>query len=134
MKLILVRHGQTLWNREKRIQGVTDIELSNRGKAQADCLARSLRDEKIDSIVSSPLKRAIQTAEAINRFHHLPIEPEEDLMELNMGDFEGIAFSEMIKDHGDFLTRRIEDPGSVVMPGAGGESLADLQERHTTSP
>lgn len=127
LKLILVRHGQTLWNREKRIQGISDIELSNRGRAQAYSLARSLRDEKIDSIVSSPLKRAVQTAEAINCFHHLPIEYEEDLMELNMGDFEGATFLEMIKNQGDFMTRWIEDPGSVVMPG--GESLAELQER-----
>ena len=127
MKLILVRHGQTLWNREKRAQGVSDIALSNRGRAQADSLARSLRDERIDAIVSSPLKRALQTAEAINRFHHLPIEPEEDLMELNMGDFEGIVFREMMKNHGDFLKRWAEDPASVVMPG--GESLTELQER-----
>jgi len=127
VKLILVRHGQTLWNREKRVQGVSDIELSNRGRAQADSLARSLRDEKIDAIISSPLKRALQTAEAINRFHHLPIEHEEDLMELNMGDFEGMAFQEMMKNHGDLLERWIKNPSSVVMPG--GESLAELQER-----
>lgn len=127
MKLMLVRHGQTLWNREKRVQGVSDIELSNRGRAQADSLARSLRDEKIDTIVSSPLKRAVQTAEAINCFHHLSIKPEKDLMELNMGDFEGIAFQEMMKNHGDFLRRWTEDPASVAMPG--GESLAELQER-----
>jgi len=127
VKLILIRHGQTLWNREKRVQGVSDIELSNRGRAQADSLARSLRDEEIDTIISSPLKRAIQTAEAINRFHHLPIEHEEDLMELNMGDFEGMAFQEMMRNHGDLLERWIKDPSSVVMPG--GESLAELQER-----
>ena len=127
MKLILVRHGQTIWNREKRAQGVSDIELSNRGRAQADSLARALRDEKIDAIVSSPLKRAIHTAEAINRFHHLPIESEAALMELNMGDFEGIVFREMVENHGDFLKRWAEDPASVVMPR--GESLAELQER-----
>jgi len=127
VKLILVRHGQTLWNREKRVQGVSDIMLSNRGRAQANNLARSLRDEKIDTIISSPLKRAVQTAEAINRFHHLQIEPEENLMELNMGNFEGMAFQEMMKNHGNFLKRWAEDPASVVMPG--GESLTDLQER-----
>ncbi len=127
MRLILVRHGQTLWNREKRAQGISDVELSNRGMAQADSLARSLRDERIDAIVSSPLKRALQTAEAINRFHHLAIEHEEDLMELNMGDFEGIAFQEMRDKHGDFLERWIRDPASVAMPG--GESLSELQER-----
>lgn len=127
MKLILVRHGQTLWNREKRAQGISDIELSNRGRAQADSLARSLRDEKIDAIVSSPLKRALQTAEAINRFHHLSIEHEKNLMELNMGDFEGIVFQEMQEKYGDFLRRWIRNPAFVAMPG--GESLAELQER-----
>ncbi|MDD5723920.1 MAG: histidine phosphatase family protein [Syntrophales bacterium] len=127
MKLILVRHGQTLWNREKRAQGVSDIALSNRGRAQVNSLARSLQDEKIDAIVSSPLKRAVQTAEAINHFHNLPIEPEKDLMELNMGDFEGIVFREMMKNHGDFMKRWAEDPASVVMPK--GESLTALQER-----
>jgi broad specificity phosphatase PhoE len=127
VKLILVRHGQTLWNREKRAQGISDIELSNRGTAQVDGLARSLRTERIDLIISSPLKRAVQTAEAINRFHHLAIEHEEDLMELNMGDFEGIAFQEMRDKHGDFLERWIRDPASVAMPG--GESLSELQER-----
>ncbi|MBN2397304.1 MAG: histidine phosphatase family protein, partial [Deltaproteobacteria bacterium] len=50
VRLILVRHGQTLWNREKRAQGISDIELSNRGKAQADGLARSLRTEEIEAI------------------------------------------------------------------------------------
>jgi len=124
---MLVRHGQTLWNREKRVQGVSDIELSKRGSAQADSLARSLRDEKIDTIISSPLKRAVQTAEAINRFHHLSIEPEKDLMELNMGNFEGMALQEMMKNHGDFLKRWAEDPASIVMPG--GESLSELQNR-----
>ena len=127
MKLILVRHGQTLWNREKRAQGVSDIALSKRGRAQADSLARSLQDERIDAIVSSSLKRALQTAEAINRFHHLPIESEDDLMELNMGDFEGIIFQDMIENHGEFLKRWSEDPASVVMPG--GESLTELQKR-----
>jgi len=118
-----------VWNREKRIQGVTDIELSKRGRAQVVSLARSLQNEKIDSIISSPLKRAIQTAEAINHFHRLPIELEEGLMELNMGDFEGVTFRELLQDHGDFLQRWINDPGSVVMPGVGGESLAELQKR-----
>jgi len=127
MKLILVRHGQTLWNREKRAQGISNIPLSKRGSAQAESLAQSLRDEQIDTIVSSPLKRALQTAEAINRFHHLPIQCEEDLMELNMGDFEGIVFQEMIENHGDFLKRWAEDPASVIMPG--GESLTELQRR-----
>lgn len=127
MKLILVRHGQTLWNRDQRAQGVTDIELSNRGRAQVGSLARSLRNERIDAIISSPLKRAVQTAEAINLFHNLPIERENDLIELNMGDFEGIVFQDMQKNHGDFLKRWMSDPASIAMPG--GESIVELQKR-----
>jgi len=127
LKLILVRHGQTVWNREKRAQGVSNIELNEYGRAQAECLALSLLDEGIDSIVSSPLKRAIQTAEAINRFHHLPIDTQDGLMELNMGDFEGIALGRMLNDHEDFLKQWADDPASIVMPG--GESLAELQRR-----
>jgi len=127
LKLILVRHGQTVWNLEKRAQGVSDIELNEYGRAQAECLALSLLDEGIDSIVSSPLKRAIQTAEAINRFHHLPIDTQDGLMELNMGDFEGIALGRMLNDHEDFLKQWADDPASIVMPG--GESLAELQRR-----
>ena len=127
MKLILVRHGQTLWNRDQRAQGVSDIELSNRGRAQVGSLARSLRNERIDTIISSPLKRAVQTAEAINLFHNLPIERENDLIELNMGDFEGIVFQDMQKKHDDFLKRWMSDPASIAMPG--GESIVELQKR-----
>jgi len=127
LKLILVRHGQTLWNREKRVQGVSDIELSNRGKAQAEKLARSLQHERIETIVSSPLKRAVQTAEAINCYHRLRIELLDELMELDQGDFEGMAFPELMKQHGDFLKRWVADPASVVMPQ--GESLGELQNR-----
>ncbi len=106
---------------------MSDIELSERGKAQADRLGGSLKDERVDTIVSSPLKRAVQTAEAINRFHNLPIQYEDDLMELNLGDFEGIVLQEMRVTHGDFLKRWIKDPASIAMPA--GESLTELQER-----
>ena len=71
LKLILIRHGETLWNREKRVQGISDIELSERGIEQVQNLANSLKDEAIDAIVSSPLKRAYQTARIINQFHNL---------------------------------------------------------------
>ncbi len=127
MKLILVRHGQTRWNIEKRVQGVSDTELSNRGLAQARNLALALRGEGIEAICSSPLKRALQTAEAINRFHGLAIDKDRDLMELDQGDFEGRTFPEIMKTHGEFLLRWTADPESVIMPN--GESLAQLQRR-----
>ncbi|HET58044.1 MAG TPA: histidine phosphatase family protein [Deltaproteobacteria bacterium] len=127
MKLMLVRHGQTQWNHEKRVQGTSDIPLNTLGLTQVERLAESLRVLPIDTIVSSPLKRAIQTANAVNRFHRLPVIIDDNLMELDQGDFEGRSFSDLLASHADFLKQWARDPASVTMPN--GESLANLQRR-----
>ena len=127
MKVILVRHGETLWNRDRRIQGFSDVSLSDRGRHQADCLARCLRRERIEAIVCSPLIRARETATAIGRFHACPIVMDPDLRELNQGDFEGKTYGEIETLHAPFLKQWLTDPASVVIPG--GESLRQLQER-----
>ena len=127
MKLILVRHGETVWNREQRVQGVSDIELSERGREQAEILARCLKHETIERIISSPLTRAYQTAQAIGRFHAVDIEVDVDLRELDQGIFEGLTFQEMRERHASFLNRWSADPVSLVIPE--GESLVDLQRR-----
>lgn len=127
MQLILVRHGETLWNKEGRIQGTSDIELSETGREQAERLAVSLKDTTIATIHASPLKRAYQTAEIINRYHQRAIEVHPELMEMNQGDFEGLSFKELMASEKDFLRRWIADPASVRMPG--GETLAELQDR-----
>jgi broad specificity phosphatase PhoE len=127
MKLILVRHGETVWNLEQRVQGLSDIELSKRGKEQAQILGRCLKDEAIERIVSSPLKRAYQTAQAIGRFHEVDIEIDEDLRELDQGIFDGLTFREMRKRYASFLSKWAVNPGPLVIPG--GESLVDLQQR-----
>ena len=127
MQLTLIRHGETIWNREKRVQGLTDIELSETGIDQAQRLALSLKDCPIDILYSSPLKRAFQTAEIINRFHRKAINVEPGLMEMDQGDFEGLTFQELLAREKDFIRKWIADPESVRMPG--GESLAELQSR-----
>ena len=127
MQLTLIRHGETIWNREKRVQGLTDIELSETGIDQAQKLALSLKDCPIDILYSSPLKRAFQTAEIINRFHRKAIHVEPGLMEMDQGDFEGLTFQELLAREKDFIRKWIADPESVRMPG--GESLAELQSR-----
>ena len=58
MQLILIRHGKTLWNKEGRVQGISDIDLSDAGKKQAELLALSLKDHPLEAIHASPLKRA----------------------------------------------------------------------------
>jgi len=127
MQLILIRHGETLWNKEGRIQGVSDIELSETGIEQARRLALSLKDADIGAIHASPLKRAYRTAEIINDFHGKMIDIHPGLMEMDQGDFEGLTFQELMAREKEFLKRWVADPASVRMPG--GETLAELQER-----
>ncbi|OPY84660.1 MAG: Phosphoserine phosphatase 1 [Syntrophus sp. PtaU1.Bin208] len=127
MELILVRHGSTPWNEERRIQGLSDIDLSNAGLDQARHLALSLKDRPISSIYSSPLKRARKTAEIINEYHHVPLFLSPDLTEMNHGDFEGLSVPDLMARNKDFLRKWLADPASVSMPH--GESFLDVQTR-----
>lgn len=127
MQLILIRHGETLWNKEGRIQGVSDIELSEAGIDQAKRLALSLKDTDVGAIHASPLKRAYRTAEIINNFHGKTIDVDPGLMEMDQGDFEGLSFKELMAREKEFLKRWVADPASVRMPH--GETLTELQER-----
>ena len=127
MELILIRHGETPWNRESKVQGSTDLELNDTGLRQAHQLALSSKDHEIRQIYSSPLKRAYKTAEAINQFHDVSIHKRRGLMEMNQGDFEGLSFQELITGEKDFLRRWIADPAIIKMPN--GESFVEVQER-----
>ncbi len=127
MQLILIRHGETQWNKEGRVQGISDIELSSAGMEQARRLALSLKDSDIGVLHASPLKRAYRTAEIINSFHQKKIAVHPELMEMDQGDFEGLSFKELMAREKEFIHRWIADPASVRMPG--GESLADVQTR-----
>jgi broad specificity phosphatase PhoE len=127
MKLILIRHGETIWNKDGRVQGFSDIELSDVGLNQAHKLALSIQDINIKAIYSSPLKRAYQTAQIINEIHNVPIYSDSGLMEMDQGDFEGLTFQELKVCEKDFLQLWINDPAAVTMPN--GESLAGLQKR-----
>jgi broad specificity phosphatase PhoE len=127
MQLILIRHGETLWNKEGRVQGISDVELSDVGRSQARSLALSLKDQPLVAIHVSPLKRACQTAEIINDFHHLDIQIHRDLMEMDQGDFEGLSFKELMAREKKFLQTWITNPAAVKMPN--GESLLELQQR-----
>ncbi len=127
MRLILVRHGETIWNMEKKIQGITDIGLSDLGMEQAKKLALSLKSEKLDAIITSPLMRAYETARAVGTYHDLPIVVEKDLRELDAGELEGLTFPDLMLRYPDFLGKWMIDHASVVMPG--GESLSEVQNR-----
>ncbi|MFA6414226.1 MAG: histidine phosphatase family protein [Syntrophales bacterium] len=127
MELILIRHGETIWNKEGKVQGFSDINLSDIGINQVQQLALSLKNHHIHSIYSSPLVRAHKTAQIINQYHNTPIFLESGLMEMDHGDFEGYSFQELMACEKDFLRKWMSDPASVKMPK--GESFIELQTR-----
>lgn len=89
MNIILVRHGQTDWNKKDLLQGVTNIELNETGKEQAKETAKILEDVKIDLIYCSPLNRTLDTAKTINNKRNLEINVDNRLIERKFGDYEG---------------------------------------------
>jgi len=127
VNLILVRHGETEWNREGRCQGFSDVELNDNGRKQIMELAKSLRNEKISAVYSSDLKRAADTAKAIAEYHNLPVRIEPGLREMYQGDLEGLTFVEIRERYADLLREWRENTESVRLPG--GESLKEVQER-----
>ena len=90
MKLYVTRHGETSYNVENRICGVSDILLNKTGKEQAQKIGEKLLDKKIDVIISSPLQRAQETAKIISQKIKAPIEIDERIHEINFGVFEGM--------------------------------------------
>lgn len=127
MKLFLVRHGETVWNAERRSQGHADIELSERGRLQAACLAQRLASEGLEAIYSSPLSRAVSTAAAIAAAHSLAVFTDDGLREMDQGDLEGLTGEQMRERHADVLRAWATTPATVRIPG--GETLLELQER-----
>ena len=95
MKIFITRHGQTEWNALGRLQGRKDIELNEVGKEQALTTGEKIKDEKIDIIITSPLKRARETAEIINKQFNVEIVEDDRLMERCYGDLEGITKVEL---------------------------------------
>jgi broad specificity phosphatase PhoE len=127
-KVFLVRHGETEWNRIRRIQGgASDTPLSENGIHQAEGLGLRLKAEKTDAIYSSPLQRAMQTAQAIAKYHHIEVTPLPELKEINAGELEGVMASEFKVRFDELICRSGPDKGLLCIPG--GESILDVQKR-----
>jgi len=127
MKLFLVRHCQTDWNLNHKIQGSSDVKLNEEGLRQSSALASWFKQFKIDVVYSSPMRRAIETAEKIAKNFNLNVQSLTGLKELNHGTLEGESSIDVWDRHGPLLKKWIEDPMSIKLPG--GESIADLKER-----
>ncbi|HEY3304382.1 MAG TPA: histidine phosphatase family protein [Candidatus Binatia bacterium] len=127
MRIFLLRHGATDWNLARRCQGTTDLELNETGLRQAAAAAHELSGEKIDAVYSSQLRRALQTAAAVGRLHHLTVIVEESLRELDHGEIEGLTFAEIQATRPDFLREWRDRPAEADIPG--GERLAEVEKR-----
>lgn len=128
MEIYIVRHGQTVWNACKRLQGRTDIELNEKGRELAGETGRNLEDTHFDIIYSSPLIRAYETACLIRGHRNIPIIRDDRLMELCFGIYEGRDFSKLLEDENDPFHYFFESPEKYVAPEEG-ETFKHLCER-----
>jgi probable phosphoglycerate mutase len=127
-RLLLVRHGETEWNRQKRFQGQIDIPLNDNGRVQAQQAAEFLRSLSIDHAISSPLSRPKETAEIILQHHpHLDLELQDDLQEISHGRWEGKLEQEIEAEFPGLLEQWQAAPETVQMPE--GENLQQVWER-----
>jgi broad specificity phosphatase PhoE len=128
LRLILIRHAETGHNRDSRVQGQADIPLSEFGEQQALAVGEALRETPLAAVVASPLRRARVTADAVASLHDLTVTAEPALMEMHVGEMEGLSTAEMRTGFPDFLKEWATERGpSLLMPG--GESLEQVRER-----
>jgi broad specificity phosphatase PhoE len=127
VEIILARHGETEWNVEEVFRGRIDIELNETGIKQAELLAEHLAELKIEAVYSSPLKRALKTAEAIARRHKLKVETSPGLIDCDFGQWQGIQLQEVKDRYKELYQQWAESPQLVKIPG--GESLDEVRER-----
>ena len=130
--ILLIRHGETAWNRMRRMQGHIDIGLNDTGQRQARSLARALQAEPPVAIYASDLQRARDTAQAIADIHQLPVHIDIALRERCYGAFEGLMYEEISLHHPEaFALWQSRDP-KARFP-AGEREAETLEEFHQRS-
>lgn len=126
-RVLAVRHGETAWNVDSRIQGQLDIGLNDTGRWQAARLAQAVADDEVDAIYASDLSRAFDTASAVAERLALPVRTDAGLRERAFGRFEGLTFGEIAERWPQDSERwRRRDP---AFGPDGGETLTDFYER-----
>jgi len=127
VRIIFVRHAESLWNPIGRYQGRLDPELSERGHNQAKLIANALKKYNPTTLYSSPLKRTYQTAEYISKELNLQIIKNEDIIEINHGDWSGLLVEEVKEKYPEMFRQWLFEPHLVKFPN--GESLEDVFDR-----
>ncbi len=140
MRLFLIRHAESVGNRERRLQGRTDFPLTARGRRQAEELAAALSQERVASVYSSPIGRALETAEAIAGRLRLTAVVEPALQEYDFGEMSGLTWAEIRERRPQLIEQLLSDsPAYPHYPGEEGrepfrkrvcEALWGISERH----
>ncbi len=129
MEIYFVRHGETIWNLEKKFQGLSDSPLTEKGINQAKLLGKRLENIKFDKFYSSPLKRANDTANYIKEKRKQEVEIFEDFAEISMGDMEGIQREEFKKLYPEQSEDFFNNPLKYNPKVYKGESFLEVRER-----
>ncbi len=127
LELILIRHGETDWNREKVFRGWRDVRVNQTGIAQADATAEALADKVFEAVYTSPLKRSVVTARRIAKPHGVDLRNVDGLMDVNYGTWEGLTEEKVKVSHPALYDKWLETPGKVKFPG--GESMKKAWKR-----
>lgn len=127
INLYVVRHGETEWNKQRRIQGQLDSVLTAEGKRQAELLRPRLETVDFDGLISSPSKRAVQTAEILASGRGLSIQTDKRLMEIHLGEWQGKTYDEVLKSDVDRFKCYRENPEKFTCKG--GENFFDVKNR-----
>ena len=126
-EIILVRHGETEWNAQEVFRGRIDIELNQTGIKQAELLAEYLGKRSLTAILSSPLQRAVKTAELIAGYHEPDVEIASGLIDMDFGEWQGLSHQDVKDRYQELYTEWINHPDQGRMPS--GESLEDVGQR-----
>lgn len=127
MRLLLARHGQSVWNADRRFQGRTDVGLSPKGTEEAISLGRAVARRPLAAVYASPLARARQTAEIVVRGTGLTVTVAEDLKELSLGAWEGRTVDDVLAAEGEAYRQWLRQPFDCPPPG--GEHVRDVAGR-----
>ena len=126
--IILVRHGQTEWNRSERFRGRADVPLNETGLAQAEATGERVAQVwQPAAIYTSPLSRSVKTAQAIAQHFNLPVQAHPDLADIDYGEWQGLTPDEARQRWPEQMENWYSHPERAVIPG--GETLVDLRAR-----
>jgi len=126
-KLVLARHGETVWNVEKVFRGRADVDLDEVGIKQAELLGKYLSNWELEAIYSSPVKRALDTANMIARYQEVAVRIAEGLTDIDFGEWQSRSEQEVKRLYPAILNEWHNNPERVKIPG--GESLGDVRRR-----